>query len=126
MKKQIKLMVDYNCWPLWEYEDKDLVDNLHPSELSLSSEIKERLLNWQNIYDGIMNWDDPASSDFASEAEKMAFEKEGINLWQVLQKELGNEYEVVYFSGIKCRVLSSVDEPVSLVRPHFWGVKNHA
>ena len=71
--------------------------------------IKERLLNWQNIYDEIMNWDDPASSDFASEAEKMAFEKEGISLWQLVQKELENEYEVVYFSEVKRRVLSGFD-----------------
>lgn len=114
MKKQIKLMADYNCWPLWEYEDKELVDNLHPSELSLSYEIKERLLNWQNIYDGIMNWEEPASSYFASEAEKRAFEKEGISLWQLLQKELDNDCEVVYFSEVQLRVLSGFDEAVSL------------
>lgn len=61
MKKQIKLMADYNCWPLWEYEDNDLVDNLYPSKLSLS-------------------------------------------------------YEVVYFSEIQRRVLSSFDEVVFLAR----------
>lgn len=120
MKKQIELMADYNCWPLWEYEDNDLVDNLHHKELSLSSEIKERLLNWQNIYDGIINWDDPASSDFASEAEKRAFEEEGISLWKVLQKELGNEYEIVYFSEVQRRVLSGFGEAVSLAKFAFF------
>ena len=105
MVKQIKLMAEYDCYPLWEYEDNDLIDNPHPAELPLSAATIERLIQWQNIYDGIMNWDDPRSSDFASEEERLAFEQEGISLWQRLQAELVNEYEVFYISELQGRLL---------------------
>ena len=56
------------------------------------------------------DWDDPASAGFASEQEEIAFEREGISLWKQLQKELGDEYEIVYFSQLQQRVVSHLDE----------------
>ena len=103
MYKRIKLMTDYNYYPLWDMDD---VGDIEPWELPLSEETIERLLNWQKIYDGIIDWDDPASAGFASEQEEIAFEREGVNLWQQLQKELGDEYEIVYFSQLLHRVVS--------------------
>jgi hypothetical protein len=110
MKRKIELLADYGCSPLWEYEDNDLVDNAPPSEYPLSEKTIERLLNWQKIYDGIIDWDDPASAGFASEQEEIAFEREGISLWQQLQKELGDDYEIVYFSQLQHRVVTHLDE----------------
>jgi hypothetical protein len=106
MVKQIKLMADYDCYPLWVYEDMDLMDNPHPSELPLDASTVERLLQWQDTYDGILNREDPASSDFASVEDRVAFEQEGISLWQQLQKELGDEYDVFYMSELQHRLLS--------------------
>ncbi len=96
MKKKIELLADYGCSPLWEYEDNDLVDNAPPSEYPLSEATIERLLNWQKIYDGII-------------------EREGISLWLQLQKELGDEYEIVYFSQFQQRVVSHLDELEEIV-----------
>lgn len=107
MYKRIKLMTDYNYYPLWDMDD---VGDIEPWELPLSEETIERLLNWQKIYDGIIDWDDPASAGFASVEEEIAFEREGISLWQQLQKELGDEYEVVYKSQLLHRVVSHLDE----------------
>jgi hypothetical protein len=45
-----------------------------------------------------LNQDYPPDSGFASEEDAQAFEQEGINLWQQLQKELAPDYEVLYFS----------------------------
>jgi hypothetical protein len=70
----------------------------------------ERLLNWQKIYDGIIDWDDPAAAGFASLEEEIAFEREGVNLWQQLQRELGNDYEIVYFSQLLQLVVNRLDE----------------
>jgi hypothetical protein len=110
MMKKIELLADYSCYPLWEYEDNDLVDNSHPSEYPLREETIKRLIKWQEIYDGILNDNDPASSGFATEAQRIAFEKEGISLWVQLKKELGNEYEIVYFSELPRRVLTHLDD----------------
>jgi hypothetical protein len=105
MLQRIKLMPDYSCYPLW---DRDDGGDIEPWELPLSEAIIKRLLNWQDIYDGTIDWDDPASAGFASEKEKMVFEREGVSLWKQLQKELGDEYEIVYFSQLWQRVLTSV------------------
>lgn len=103
MLQRIKLMPDYSCYPLW---DRDDGGDIEPWELPLSEATIERLLNWQNIYDRTIDWDDPASAGFASEKEKMVFEIEGISLWKQLQKELGDEYEIVYFSQLLQRVIN--------------------
>jgi len=103
MMQRIKLMADFDCYPLWDMDDGGDID---PTDLPLSEGTIERLLNWQNIYDGIIDWDDPASAGFASEKEKMVFEREGISLWKKLQKELGDEYEIVYFSQLLQRVIN--------------------
>ncbi|MBO8215150.1 hypothetical protein [Acinetobacter nosocomialis] len=36
MKKLIKLMPDYQCYPLWEYDEFGLVANLNPKDLPIS------------------------------------------------------------------------------------------
>lgn len=112
MYTRIKLMTDYNYYPLWDMDD---VGDIDPTELPLSEATIERLLNWQKIYDGTIDWDDPASAGFASEQEKRVFEREGVNLWQQLQQELGDEYEIVYFSQLQQRVVSHLDELEEIV-----------
>ena len=105
MMQRIKLMADFDCYPLWDMDDGGDID---PTDLPLSEGTIERLLNWQNIYDGIIDWDDPASAGFASKQEEIAFEREGISLWQKVQKELGDDYQVFYKSQLQQRVLTSV------------------
>ena len=107
MIKKIKLMADYDCYPLWGIDE---IGEIDPSELPLSEETIKRLTKWKGIYDDILNWDDPAASDFTSEAERLAFEREGISLWQQLQKELGYEYTVYYKSELQNKLLSNLDE----------------
>ncbi|ACK66414.1 conserved hypothetical protein [Rippkaea orientalis PCC 8801] len=103
MSKKIKLMADYDSYPLWDMEDPN---NIDPNELPLKKETIKHLLNWSNAYNQILNLDDPASSDFSSEIEAEEFEKEGVQLWEQLQKELFPEYEVFYFSEEQGEVLS--------------------
>jgi len=105
MMQRIKLMADFDCYPLWDMDDGGDID---PTDLPLSEGTIERLLNWQNIYDGIIDWDDPASAGFASKQEEIAFEREGMSLWQKVQKELENDYHVFYKSQLRHRVLTSV------------------
>jgi len=111
MYKKIKLMADFDCYPLWDLDDAGDID---PASLPLISETIARLGKWQKSYDRIINWEDPASSDFASEEDRVAFEREGISLWQQLQKELGYEYQVVYKSELQHRVLSKPSEVLGM------------
>lgn len=103
MIRRIRLMADYQYFPLWEMDD---VGDIDPNELPLSEETITRLLKWQKIYDETMNWDAPSMSNFASKEDLIDFEIEGINLWNELQKELGEDYQIYYFSQLEGRLLS--------------------
>ncbi|NER26259.1 MAG: hypothetical protein F6J89_00965 [Symploca sp. SIO1C4] len=104
MSKKIKLMADYNYYPIWDMEEPD---NINPHELPLQEETIKRLLNWSKAYDNILNLNDPSSSDFVDEMERQEFEKEGVKLWQKLQKELKPNYSVFYFSEQQGKILTS-------------------
>ncbi|MEM8779559.1 MAG: hypothetical protein AAGF26_11940 [Cyanobacteria bacterium P01_G01_bin.49] len=103
MIMRIKLMTDYYYYPLWNMDDPD---NIDPHELPLKEETIKRLLQWSEVYNQILNIDDPVSSDFASEKEAEEFERGGFRLWGQLQKELEPDYEVFYFSEQQGKVLS--------------------
>ncbi len=108
MAIKIKLMADYGCDPLW-WVNAD-IGNIHPIKLPLSEDSIKLLDKWAEVYNNTLNWDDPASSSLPNiEAEK-AFEKEGIDLWKQLQKELESNYEVVYFSERLRRVVNHPNE----------------
>lgn len=107
MAQQIKLMADYESWPLWWAGDAD-PGNIDPHTLPLSSATIARLEAWADAFDATLNQDDPASSDFPSDAAFEAFEAEGRALWLLLREELAPEYQVLYRSLKERRVL---DEP---------------
>jgi hypothetical protein len=97
MAKQIKLMADYQSYPLWWAGTAD-PGNINPATLTLNAETVSRLQHWAEAYDATLNLDDPYSSGFPNEEAEEAFNIEGINLWKQLREELKPEYEVLYYS----------------------------
>lgn len=95
--KEIKLMADYHCHPLWGGDSGDFSD-ISPEELPISLELKNSLNEWAKRYDDILNVDDPASSSFKSEKEEKLFVDDGYKLAECLKRELGNTYKVTYHS----------------------------
>ncbi|MFS7249251.1 MULTISPECIES: hypothetical protein [unclassified Rahnella] len=95
--KIIKLMADYYSFPLWNNSPGE-VGNIDPESLPLSDELKERLNNWSEKYDSILNDEDPASSDFATKEDQLTFIHEGGELAKCLQVELGDAYQITYYS----------------------------
>lgn len=93
--RKIKLMADYQCYPLWGVALDDLGD-ISPDELPISAELKISLNEWADRFDAILNLDDPASSSFNSAEEEELFINEGYKLAQRLRNELGAEYEIIY------------------------------
>ncbi len=90
-------MADYQCWPLW-LQQIDGSDNTDPSNLPLKQETIDRLKSWAVKYDSTLNQDDPASSGFGTELESDMFEKEGRELWNVLNNELKDLFHISYQS----------------------------
>lgn len=111
MKEIIKLNADYGCHPLW-WASPGKIGNIEPTALPLSQKTLRRLLAWITIYEATLNWNDPASSGFASEEAQEAFEQEGISIWHHLRQELAPDYEVIYFSK---KLQKEVAEPSQLM-----------
>jgi hypothetical protein len=96
MPRQLKLMADYHCTPVWGTGAD--VGPVPLEELPISGELRRALLAWAKAYDATLNDEYPADSGFASPEAADAFETEGRRLWQALREELGEAYEVLYFS----------------------------
>jgi hypothetical protein len=109
MIRQIKLMPDYQCYPLW-LSGNEGPANIDPATLPLSSETILRLERWANIFDNWMNLDDPASTPEPPDDEVAAFEDEGKALWKQLQLELGPTYHIFYKNGVHNQLLVNPNE----------------
>lgn len=96
--KEIKLMADYHCHPLWGGEP-DHFGDISPEGLPISSDLQNSLADWAKRYDAILNIDDPALSDFSSLEAKKLFIEDGYKLAERLQKELGSTYKIIYYSN---------------------------
>jgi hypothetical protein len=112
MQRRIKLMWDYQCWPLWEPGSEHYA--LKPDSLPLSQATKDRLARWAAIPDAKLSkhMENPPDIIWTAE-ESRAFEVEGRALWTILQRELGAGFHVVYHSTVERRVLLPEDETVT-------------
>ncbi|ROT97598.1 hypothetical protein EB810_06020 [Altererythrobacter sp. FM1] len=108
MRPKIKLMADYDCWPLWGLS---AVGNIDPDTLSLSEATKEALAKWAQDYNETLNRADPIQSGFKNSEEALAFNIEGWRLWKCLQSELP-EFKVLYFDNNLGRVF--YERPVEI------------
>lgn len=91
--KFIKLMADYQCYPIWNMSPGEYGD-VAPCELPISKELQERLLKWAAIYDETLDVDYPPNSGFKSEELECEFKSEGEQLVISLRDELGPEFSV--------------------------------
>ena len=91
--KNIKLMADYQCHPLW-YMSPDEYRDIAPCELPISEELQKRLSKWAAIYDETLDADYPPNSGFKSEELEREFKREGERLAESLRNELGPDYSI--------------------------------
>lgn len=100
MRPKIKLMADYDCWPLWNVSE---VGNVDPETLPLSAVTRQDLANWAQRYDSILNRDNPLESGFETAEAAAAFNEEGWRLWGCLRQELP-DFRFVYFDNDQGKV----------------------
>lgn len=91
--RTIKLMADYQCFPLWEASPGE-VGNIDPEGLPISEDLKAKLADWARQYDETLNMDYPPDSGFESAEAEAQFKQEGCRLADQLRMELGPEYEI--------------------------------
>jgi len=96
MENVIKLMPEFQCFPLWRVGGE--VDNVNPDDLPLTSDLQAAIRNWAFTYDSTLNQEYPPDSGFQSGAEEEAFELEGRRIWQELMKQLSPDFKIIYQS----------------------------
>jgi hypothetical protein len=103
--KNIKLMADYGCWPLWYNDPKDVynVGPFDPNTWPLSESLIVDLADWQKTFDSTIDMNDPADAGFYSQEDLEQFTLTGRVLKTRIEQELPN-IEVDYFEecyGVK-------------------------
>lgn len=96
-------MPDYECFALW---DIDEIENIDPAKLPISDSLKERIGRWEDAYDKTLKQDDPTASGFENPSEEAEFDNEGKLIWEAMKKELGEGYNICYFSVIENSLIS--------------------
>ena len=105
-ERKIRLMADYNCFPLWDIGETGPM-NLDPGELPLSEGLVGDLMEWARMYDQTLDRSDPLNSDFANDGDSTRFADEGRRLAQRLARELGSSWSIYYFdqeTGVTSKV----------------------
>jgi hypothetical protein len=92
--RHLKVMPDYQCWPLWDVDEPDNVD---PASLGITPALQARLRAWAELFEEGFDWDDPGNSPPRPPAWQEAFDAEGRRLVADLQVELGDGVAVRYW-----------------------------
>ncbi len=101
---RIKLMAEYYNIILW-WNDGRRVGPIELDDLPISDALKTDLAEWGKVYYKQLNPDDPKDdTHFLKGSEKVRFERQGRTLWGRLQRELGSDYHVSYFSELDHRL----------------------
>ncbi len=105
----LRLMPDYGCWPIWSGGAGDC-DNIDPEDLPIADGSRDRLQRWVDAFDAILDPGDPAASDFATAGDEVAHEREGRELWRILEAELAPDFRLHYHSVAFGRLYTHPDQ----------------
>jgi hypothetical protein len=97
MSVVVKIMPEYECYPIWISKNEGIFENIKPSELKISDALKRQIENWDSKFENTYDRKNPINSGFKNENEISVFEKEGFFIWANLAKEL-TEFKIVYRS----------------------------
>lgn len=93
--KNLKLMADYQCHPLWDMSP-GMYGDIDPNTLPISTELRQKIADWARFFDESLDIEDPVNSGFNSDEIKAEFKVQGIKLAEQLQQELGSEFVVSF------------------------------
>jgi hypothetical protein len=106
----LKIMTDYGCFPIWIKGKEGFFENIDPEQLPISDNLKKPLSHFRWQYDQTLDQDYPPNSGFPSQKDAVEFEQLGILIWKELLKEVGNIYEVVYFSVLENKLYTDIQQ----------------
>ena len=94
--RNLRLMADYDCWPLWE--SGAVANNVDPASLPLSDHLRRQFGRWAARYSDTLDRDIPQNSGFPDEAAAQEWINEGRRLAELLRHELpAQHWSITYF-----------------------------
>ncbi len=97
MKKEIRLMLDYECYPIWVYDEKgDFIDNNLIDEIKEDDKMVAMLENLQNEFESLYlnNQKEFKYIGFSSETDKKCFVEKVQRVYSSLCDFLDGKYVV--------------------------------
>ena len=85
MLKRAKLMVDYQCWCIW---DMDEPRNVNPDTLAISQHLQTKLHKWESEFDATLDLTNHTKIGFKSKDEQSDFYDRGWLLFEELKAAL--------------------------------------
>lgn len=104
--KKLKFMLDYQCYPLWIYdEDGKFIDNDLTDEIESDFELYNLLTTIKNQYDALFLNDNTefTYAGFRNETEKKKFISTLKQAYKMLLERLGDKYDII--DGIDYRLI---------------------
>ncbi|TCT18673.1 hypothetical protein EDC51_101397 [Bibersteinia trehalosi] len=89
----LKFYPDFFCYSLWVLYDDGNVENIDPTNLPISNELKNDISTWGDKYNAIYD-DYPPNSNFKSKKDETEFFIQGACLYNRLITELPSKYKV--------------------------------
>lgn len=93
--KRLKLLAEYDCWPVWDISGDDTKD-INPRLLNISSELVDLLNEWASDFETTFDDEYPPDSGFSSEEKEKEFLRKGDIIFQLLKEQLSGDTEVIY------------------------------
>lgn len=97
MKKEIRLMLDYECYPIWLYDEKgDFIDNDLVEEIEKDDKMVSMLEELQNEFESLYlnNQEEFRYIGFSTEADKQIFIEKVQRVYSALYNLLDEKYIV--------------------------------
>ncbi len=108
----IKISLEYGCFPLWISEKDEIYSNVNHYDLNFTEDLKKNIDKWNIKFQQTLNQEYPPDSSFSSLADLIEFEKEGVLVWRDIMKQMLN-VNVSYFSLLKDKYYCNLDELTS-------------
>jgi hypothetical protein len=105
----IKIMPEIGCYPIWVGVDGNIKDTVEIESICNDLVLIKEFNTWDSIFQNIYDLSDPESAGFDDKESLIAFERQGICLWNKLSI-LKPDVKIEYFSFVFDRVYDNILE----------------
>lgn len=109
--KTLKIMPEYGMYPIWITDSNGQpFENISPDELNIAESARQKLENWDMMFQNTFIEKCPPDSGFDSPELEAIFEKEGVEIWSLIKKDLFSKMNVVYYSVIENKLYTDMSD----------------